>query len=93
MIIECAFGRLKSRFGSLKRDMDINLAALPAVIHSCLILHNFCKMNNETVSQKKLMETFRSDAEFQSGLQSGYNVNNKETGGKSIRNVSVKCFE
>ena len=64
--------------------MDINLAALPAVINSCFILHNFCEMNNETVSQKKLIETFRSDGEFQPGLQSGYNVNNNQTGGKSI---------
>lgn len=29
MIIECAFGRLKARFGALKRSMDINLDDLP----------------------------------------------------------------
>ena len=39
MVIECAFGRLKARFGCLKREMDINLKDLPAVIHSCFILH------------------------------------------------------
>ena len=91
MVIECAFGRSKSRFGCLKRDMDINLAALPAAIHSCFILHNFCEMNNETVSQNKPMETFCSDAEFQPGLQSGYNANNNETGGKSRK--TFKYFE
>ena len=30
-VIECAFGRLKARFGYLKRAMDINLDELPYV--------------------------------------------------------------
>ena len=38
MVIEWAFGRLTARFGCLKREMDINLKDLPAVIHSCRIL-------------------------------------------------------
>ena len=29
MVIECAFGRLKARFGYLRRDMDINIDDLP----------------------------------------------------------------
>ena len=28
MVIECAFGRLKARFGCLRREMDINLTFL-----------------------------------------------------------------
>ena len=40
MVIECAFGRLTARFGCLRREMDINLKNLPAVIHSCRILFN-----------------------------------------------------
>ena len=46
MVIECAFGRLKARFGCLRRDMDISLKDLPAVIHSCFILHNFCELDH-----------------------------------------------
>jgi hypothetical protein len=34
MVIECAFGRLKARFGCLRREMDINIDDLPAVIHT-----------------------------------------------------------
>ena len=41
-VIECAFGRLKARFGALKRFMDINMDDLPFVIYSCFVLHNFC---------------------------------------------------
>ena len=29
MVIECAFGKLKSRFGCLERDMDIDIKYLP----------------------------------------------------------------
>ena len=28
MVIDCAFGRLKARFGCLRREMDINLKKL-----------------------------------------------------------------
>lgn len=42
-IIECAFGRLKARFGALRRAMDINIDELPYVIYACFILHNFCE--------------------------------------------------
>lgn len=41
MVIECAFGRLKGKWKCLQRDMDINMADLPAVIYSCFVLHNF----------------------------------------------------
>ena len=41
MVIECAFGRLKARFGCLRKEMEINLKELSAVIHSCFILHKF----------------------------------------------------
>jgi len=35
MVIECSFGRLKARFGALKRAMDINLMELPHNIYGC----------------------------------------------------------
>ena len=52
MVIECAFGRLKARFGCLRRDMDINLDDLPYVIHACFILHNVCEINKEQINMK-----------------------------------------
>ena len=51
-VIECAFGRLKARFGCLKRAMDINLDELPYVIFACFALHNFCELNNELSMMK-----------------------------------------
>ena len=32
MVIECSFGRLKARFGCLRREMDVNMDHLPYVI-------------------------------------------------------------
>ena len=52
-VIECAFGRLKARFGSLKRAMDINLDELLFVIYACFVLHNFCELNNESINRKR----------------------------------------
>jgi hypothetical protein len=45
--------------------MDINIDDLPAVIHTCFILHNICEENNETVSQKMVGQAIHYDAEFQ----------------------------
>ena len=43
--IECAFGRLKARWGILTRKMDLKLENIPIVIYSCFVLHNFCEKN------------------------------------------------
>ena len=53
MVIECAFGRLKARFGCLRRNMDIRLEELPVVIYSCFILHNFCESKKEPINQHR----------------------------------------
>ena len=45
MVIECAFGRLKGRWGALRRAMDISLDDLPNVIFACFVLHNYCEIN------------------------------------------------
>ena len=51
-VIECAFGRLKARFGCLRRVMDINLDELPGVIYACFILHNYCDLNKESINEE-----------------------------------------
>ena len=52
MVIECAFGRLKGRCGTLRRGMDINIDDLPHVIYACFVLHNFCEINKELLAQE-----------------------------------------
>lgn len=61
MVIECAFGRLKARFGALRRAMDINLNDLPFVIYACFVLHNFCEASKDTVDENRIAEALQYD--------------------------------
>ena len=85
MVIERAFGRLKARFSCLRRKMEINLKELPAVIHSCFVLHNFCEIRQEAVNQNDLLVARNYDVEFQRETDTGYEINNNEAGGKNFK--------
>ena len=92
MVIECAFGRLKARFGCLRRNMDITREEFPLVIHSRFILHNFCESKNEPLNQHRVAVARKYDTEFQSSLDKNHVLNNNESGGKKIRNIYKKYF-
>ncbi len=49
MVMKCSFGRIKSRFGALRREIDINMNDIANVIYSCFVLHNFFELNNDFV--------------------------------------------
>ena len=49
--VECAFGRLKSRWSILTRKMDLKLDNIPTVIYACFVLHNFCEYHNTYVDE------------------------------------------
>ena len=68
-MIECAFGRLKARFGALRRAMDINLADLPYVIYACFVLHNYCEASKDTVDDNRVAEAIQYDRENQPDTQ------------------------
>lgn len=93
IVVECAFGRLKARFGCLRRDMDINIKELPNVINACFVLHNFCEERKELLNEKKIEEGLAFEKDFQPPRDNSYKVSNNETGGKTIRQTYVKFFE
>nr|XP_047141418.1 uncharacterized protein LOC124816319 [Hydra vulgaris] len=81
--IECAFGRLKARWGFLRKIIDIKIETVPIVIYTCFVLHNFCEknktydLNEEEVNQQ--IERHRSDALKSPNLpDSIYSANNPE---------------
>ena len=61
--------------------MDINIKDLPAVIHSCFILHNFYEIRQEAVSQNDVPVARSYDIEFQPETETKYEISNNEAGG------------
>ena len=94
MVIECAFGRLKARFGALKREMDINTFHLPYVIYACFVLNNYCELKNEKLFEENITASVQYDKEVQPALIGNrYSLgNNDEASGKNIRNIFVNYF-
>ena len=94
MVIECAFGRLKARFPALRRTMDINLQELPSVIYACFVLHNFCELHKDVISNDRVFAAVNYDKEFQPPREI-YRPRSdpNEAEGKEIRRVLVKYFD
>ena len=91
MVIECAFGRLKGRFGALRREMDINLNNLPDVIHASFILHNYCEMNGESIANESVEKAISYEREFQPAAPNARNQGSTARS-KQIRKVFVEYF-
>jgi len=93
-VIECAFGRLKARFGILRRPMDINLNDLPGVIYSCFVLHNFCEVNSDSMNEDVVQNVISYDRYFQPPASSSIRViSSNETEGKKVRRTLTKYFD
>ena len=91
-VIECAFGRLKARFGILRHPVDININDLPQVIYACFVLHNFCKANNDAVNEETVRSAITYDRQFQPPRSTSRTMAN-ETEGKRVRRVLTKYFD
>ena len=93
--IECSFGRLKARFGALKRPMDINLDDLPLVIYACFVLHNYCELNGESVSEERVRLATHYDRYFQPNTESSRQTSTvtNEAEGKRVRKVLTIYFD
>ena len=55
--IECAFGRLKARWGFLRRKVDIKFEMIPLVAYSCFVLHNYCESVQHCGLDEDVVET------------------------------------
>ena len=93
-VIKCSFGRLKARFGCLRRAMDINLDDLPNVIYACFVLHNFCEMNGETIGENNVQSTIAYDRDFQPATATNrYTTDSNETEVKRVRRLLTNYFD
>ena len=91
--IECAFGRLKARFGILKREMDISFPYLQEVIHSCFIL-NYCELQKEGLKEQNIEHEIRAISIDQPTVDKFKGNNSSdEAQAKKIRRIFVKYFD
>lgn len=94
MVIECSFGRLKARFGALKRAMDINMDELPFVIYACFVLHNYCELKNEKIGEEKITSAIDYDRDFQPAVTANnFTTDCNESEGKKIRRILTRYFD
>ena len=49
-----AFGRLKGRWGCLRKRTEVKLQDLPLVLGACCVLHNICELKNEEMDPELL---------------------------------------
>ena len=45
--------------------MNINMDDLPFVIYACFVLHNFCEINGDSVSEEQIRTAVSYDRDFQ----------------------------
>ena len=52
--VECALGRLKARWRILTRKIDHKSEAIPALVYSCFVLHNYCERKSNCINEDEL---------------------------------------
>ena len=94
MVVECAFGRLKSRFGILRKSIDLELSNAIHAIQACFFLHNFCEANCEKPFDRQTLGDTTRDEEIRNpAMQPVQEIHNNERGGKKYRRIFMKYFE
>ena len=85
--IECAYGRLKARWGILNKKIDFKLESIPTIILTCFAFHNFCERNKKRVDE----DLFQSQQVFQRNIQNSQeNLTDKMYSGSTTERVHVR---
>ena len=64
--IECAFGRLKSRWRILNRAVDVESNFAIKLVYACFILHNLCECNRVEIQYDVAQEQMEREHLVQS---------------------------
>ena len=94
--VEYSFGRLKARYGFLRRMVDLKLETVPIVIYCCFVLHNICEMRrncevDEQEIQAQIQRHKRDEGKTPNCPGAFYSYIN--SGGQKIREVIKEYFE
>ena len=87
--IECAFGRLKARWQTLNRNINLKLKNVPCVIYACFVLHNFCSLNGILVDDDCVQRQIAYDREMQPDVTPDLIYSCNSAAGISTRNTIV----
>ena len=93
MVIECAFGRLKARFGALRRAMDIDLDDLPFVIYACFVLHNCCEASKDRVDDNSIIEAIQYARDNQPDTLPAVRGDSMTAEGKRVRRILTQFLD
>ena len=93
MVVECSFGRLKARFGILRRQIDTGLVDTLSIIYACFVLHNFCEINKESIQEELVAVALRVDNIFQPPRGNVESIMANDYQGKKNRRIFMKYFE
>ena len=67
---------------------------LPYVIYACFVLHNFCELSNETISEEQVRSTVAYDRDFQlETLRDRQLTSSNEAEGKRVKKIVTKYFD
>uniref|UniRef100_A0A667XSF7 Putative nuclease HARBI1 n=1 Tax=Myripristis murdjan TaxID=586833 RepID=A0A667XSF7_9TELE len=92
MTIECAFGRLKSRWRCLSKQLDVDIMNVPYVITACCVLHNICEVQGDVCEDQDAFQDNQEDA--QEALPMAESNDNTEhlIGPQRVREVLTRYF-
>ena len=93
--VECAFGRLKARWGFLTRKVDLKLEMVPTVAYSCFVLHNYCEIKGNCLDDEEVQaQILRHQTEEESHPNVPDPVYSCETSeGDYVRTVLTKYIQ
>lgn len=65
MTVENSFGRLKARWRILLKKPDVHIDTMRKIIHTCILLHNFCEVSKEGVDEEWIQEANQEEESLQ----------------------------
>ena len=91
--IECAFGRLKTRWQILNKRNDIGLNFIPSIIYARCVLHNICELQDMNVEDDALAQQIARDrlAQPENAPDRLYSFNTAE--GAFVRNIITSDYK
>lgn len=62
MVVECAFGRLKGRWRTLLKRVDIDVKFMPTYVAACCVLHNICEVHKDDFNDEWMVQQQQDEA-------------------------------